>query len=202
MPLRHTLKKQRQQLDTKQQQSASQQIISQLQPLLKDATHIATYLATRGEINLLPLLKALHRQHKQVYLPVVQPDGTLHFIPYHANSPLDENHYGILEPHIDDDMTPYPADKLDVVVLPLVGCDHDGYRLGMGKGYYDKTFAFLNQPERATSPQLIGVGYDFQYVEKVPHNPWDVRLDTLITELRRCDFMSHVALKDFGDQGD
>lgn len=70
----------------------------------------------------------------------------------------------------------------DAVIVPLVAADARGNRLGYGKGYYDRTLARLDAPR-------IGVGWDCQIVETVPAEPWDQRLDWLVTPTRtiRCD---------------
>ena len=71
---------------------------------------------------------------------------------------------------------------LDLVLVPLVAFDARGVRLGMGGGYYDRSFAYLNFRSRWRRPRLIGVGFDFQRAESISPQPWDVCLDGVITE--------------------
>ncbi len=77
---------------------------------------------------------------------------------------------------------------LDIVIIPLVAFDLNGYRLGMGGGYYDKVFAFK---KTHPTPKLVGLAYDFQKITDTPHNELDTRLDEVITEKQR--YLFHPA---------
>ena len=66
--------------------------------------------------------------------------------------------------------------------MPLVGFDQQGYRLGMGGGYYDATLAFMQHRRLWRKPRLVGVAYECQRVETLPHDPWDMPLDAVLTE--------------------
>lgn len=70
------------------------------------------------------------------------------------------------------------ADKLDMIICPLVAIDKQGNRMGMGGGFYDRTFAY--------APQVLKVGYcyDFQVVETLKVNPWDKKVAMVITDKR------------------
>jgi 5-formyltetrahydrofolate cyclo-ligase len=86
--------------------------------------------------------------------------------------------YGVLEPPADSAAIPLGAG--DLVLVPGVAFDAAGYRLGRGKGYYDRSFA---RPRGgAEHPLLLGVGYEFQVVAVVPHGVRDRRLDAVVTE--------------------
>jgi 5-formyltetrahydrofolate cyclo-ligase len=63
----------------------------------------------------------------------------------------------------------------------LVAFDSQGHRLGMGGGYYDRTFSFLKDKIHH-KPKLLGLAYDFQQVEQLPYEEWDIRLDYAVTE--------------------
>jgi 5-formyltetrahydrofolate cyclo-ligase len=91
------------------------------------------------------------------------------------------NRYGIPEPELPEAALIEP-DAMDVVLVPLLAFDRHGMRLGTGGGYYDRSFAFLQQRERPTRPLLIGIGYAFQEVEMLVAEAWDVRLDFVATE--------------------
>ncbi len=71
---------------------------------------------------------------------------------------------------------------MDLVLIPLVGFDADGNRLGMGAGFYDRTFAFLQQNKRPTKPYLLGIAYEIQKIDQIIAETWDVRLDGIVTE--------------------
>lgn len=140
---------------------------------------IALFLSQDGEMSTKPLIQKLwHRAH-QVYLPVVLESGLLKFALYLPDSELVANRFGIEEP------ITRPSDWLDpkmlvIVIMPLVGFDLQGHRLGMGGGFYDKTFAFKRHMQR--KPTLIGWAHQCQQVESLPCQPWDVAMDALITE--------------------
>ena len=75
---------------------------------------------------------------------------------------------------------------LDLIILPIVGTDKSGFRLGHGGGYYDRgleaIFNFKNKP------LIIGIGFDFQYTNKNFGEPHDTKLDLMITDKRVIDF--------------
>jgi 5-formyltetrahydrofolate cyclo-ligase len=68
------------------------------------------------------------------------------------------------------------------VLLPLVAFDPQGGRLGMGGGYYDRTFAFLNGQKGGQKPKLIGLAHHFQQIPKLPIESWDVPLNAIVTD--------------------
>ncbi|MBP9726049.1 MAG: 5-formyltetrahydrofolate cyclo-ligase [Gammaproteobacteria bacterium] len=145
----------------------------------KSQKNIAVYLAVDGEINLQPLIKALWQLQYNVFLPVIDIDTQmLSFVQYNASTTMKKNQYGIEEPqNMTSDIL---AKNLDFVLMPLVAFDHLGTRLGMGKGFYDKSFEFCR--EKPGKPLLIGVAYACQCAQQLPVDPWDVPLDGVLTE--------------------
>ena len=71
---------------------------------------------------------------------------------------------------------------LDVVLVPLLGFDRRGNRLGSGAGFYDRSFAFLGAMQRPARPVLVGIGYHFQEVAEITPESWDVKLDFIATD--------------------
>ena len=100
---------------------------------------------------------------------------------YAADSTLQRDYFGIPEPIVRPRYQ-LRARDLDCVLLPLVAFDAQGFRLGMGGGYYDSSFAFLGQPPQRSKPRLIGLAYGFQYIQQLPRDPWDITLDGVVTE--------------------
>ena len=147
---------------------------------LRRPRRIACYLPNDGEMDLSVLIERLWRQGHQTYLPVLH-GAKLRFLRYCANTKLKDNHFGIPEPVSTGDDLCRPS-RLHTVLMPLVAFDNAGNRLGMGGGYYDQTFAFKQRPGRAAGPRLIGVAFDFQQVDTLPSNDWDVALDGILTE--------------------
>jgi 5-formyltetrahydrofolate cyclo-ligase len=68
------------------------------------------------------------------------------------------------------------SEDLDLVIMPLVATDKEGNRMGMGGGYYDRSFAF-KKDKKTNYPQLLGFAYDFQLISSIYPEPWDVPLD-------------------------
>lgn len=148
-------------------------------PLFIKNNNIASYLARREEFDCSPIIKALWQANKNCYLPILsEKEGHLDFVRYQEQDGLQLNRFRILEPTGTEKISP---EKLDVVLLPLVAFDLKGHRLGVGGGYYDRTFEFVLK-DKLTKPMLIGVGYEFQHVKQLPFDEWDVSLNGILTE--------------------
>lgn len=148
------------------------------QPDLRQPGYVGGYWAVNGELPLHAV--QLRLAPGQVWcLPIVQDDGSLRFAPWRAGDPMQPNRYGIPEPVLDPASQLAP-DQLAWALLPLLGFDRRGGRLGMGGGYYDRAFAFRR--DAAAPPRLVGVGYAFQELPALAAEPWDVALDAIATE--------------------
>jgi len=149
---------------------------------------VACYWATDDEFPTAAIIEGLWRLGKQVYLPLLDPrqPGRLRFQRYRPHSPMHRNRYGIPEP-LPQRREQLPPAALQLVLLPLVGFDDQGHRLGMGGGYYDRSFAFVRRPGLQRRPFLLGLAYARQALPEIPARPWDVPLDGVLTErgLRR-----------------
>lgn len=169
----------RRQLSTSELVQASERLAANSRCLfaLRQAKHIASYRAVRGEINP-KLIEQQYRAH--IYLPKIQQQPRPHMWFYSAQSELTQGPLGLFEPKASG--TPRPVRQLDMVFVPLVAFSRDGSRLGQGGGYYDRTFAFRTQPEVLKRPLLVGLAHAFQEVEYLPREPWDVPLDVIITD--------------------
>lgn len=195
--LRKRLRTARGQLEPAAVAEYSQQISSRLYPLLKDAKHIAGYLALGREVDMAAVLTRCQSDNKHTYVPVVIENNQMLFVPYQADTELLPNQYGILEPVANSDVARDPA-TLDAVIVPLVGFDKRCNRMGMGGGYYDRAFASKqiltanNKASQKTTaqgeqnqmrrPQLIGAAFDLQMVDDVFPDWWDVPLDYIVTQ--------------------
>lgn len=143
---------------------------------LRQPGYVGGYWAVNGELPLHAV--QLRLAPGQVWcLPVVQADGGLRFAPWRAGDPMVPNRYGIPEPDTTATLAP---EELSVVLLPLLGFDRRGARLGMGGGYYDRAFAFRHR--QPAPPRLVGVGYACQELPALPAEAWDVHLDGVATE--------------------
>lgn len=189
--LRRELRRRRRDLSQQQQQAASQALVARLRrlPELLTARHVALYLPNDGEIDPRPLIRWLHRRRAQAYLPVLRPlaANCLWFVRYDARTPMVTNRFGISEPDSRFGAHPshrMPAWALDAILLPLVGFDSAGQRMGMGGGFYDRTLAFAHpaQYNGGPRPRLIGLAHDVQRVDHLPIASWDVPLDAIVSD--------------------
>lgn len=149
-------------------------------PILQCSQVVAGYLATDGEVDMQHWFTNAWQQSKQCYLPVVVAQELL-FAPYHKDTRLIPNRWGILEPPQD---LLIPPSALETVIVPLLGFDQAGNRLGRGAGYYDRSFTFIRHHTNFKRPYLIGIGYAFQQVPKLPTADWDVPLHNIIVETK------------------
>ena len=153
--------------------------LEQLPEFLVDA-RIAGYWAVGGEMPLHAVYTSLRTREQRYFLPLLAEPGLLRFAAWQPGAPLRHNRYGIPEPEVaQGDVAP---SELDVVLLPLLGFDRKGNRLGMGAGYYDRSFAFLRDAPRPARPLLVGIGYHFQELAQIAAEAWDIRLDFIATD--------------------
>jgi 5-formyltetrahydrofolate cyclo-ligase len=149
-------------------------------PVLARSRRVACYFAVNGEVDCSSIVSAAWKRKREVFLPVLR-GRELVFAPVHPDSEFIDNRFGIPEPVCAEKALVRGRD-LDVVLTPLVAFDSHGTRLGMGGGYYDRTFRFLNQRSSWTHPHLIGLAYAFQETDRLPVRRWDVPLQEVVTE--------------------
>jgi 5-formyltetrahydrofolate cyclo-ligase len=153
-------------------------------PAFRAARRIGVYIAFDGEPDLGPLISGAASRKKRFFVPVLK-GSKMRFAPLPYRARLARNFFGILEPAPGRAVDPR---TLDLVLTPLVAFDTRGARLGVGRGYYDRRFAFLRVRNRWLRPKLLGVGYAFQEVPALEMRPWDIPLWSVVTEdgVRRC----------------
>lgn len=185
--LRKELRQRRNALTVQQQQDAAENLAVNLlqHPDLRRARHIAVYLPNDGEIDPSVYVSLARRRGLRFYLPVIHPvhTGRLVFSPFTDDTILRPNRFGIPEPAFKNGLK-RPPWAMDAVLFPLVGFDERGGRLGMGGGFYDRTFAFSRFRPRL-APKLIGLAHECQKVEDLPTESWDVPLHGIVTDERR-----------------
>lgn len=147
---------------------------------VRRARRIACYLCNDGEMDLGPTMDLLRASGAKVLLPALHGGG-LWFLPYDRETPLAPNRFGIPEPDVAAH-TRCRARDLDLVLMPLVAFDARGNRLGMGGGFYDRTFAYLQSRKCWKKPLLLGIAYEFQRLESLAPSAWDVPLQGVATE--------------------
>jgi 5-formyltetrahydrofolate cyclo-ligase len=154
-------------------------------------------MASDGELDPDYLLRVAWAAGKSCYLPCIrkrfgQPrENYLWFGRTQPNSVLRTNKYGIPEPDLRIE-TVISAKALDLVLMPLVAFDEQGNRLGMGKGYFDQTFAFIRHGPTWHRPKLMGLAHECQKSNSLISNDWDVPLDAIATDCQIYLSSNHI----------
>lgn len=183
--LRRMLRKARRALTPSEQRQAAHGLYRQLaqHPLFRRAKHVSLYLPTDGEIDPRLLLRAAQRRGKATYLPVLSawPRTKMVFQRVRPGEKLMPNRFRILEPRVNAKRQ-RKVWTLDLVLLPLVGFDDAGGRLGMGGGFYDRSLAYLARRQDWRKPRLLGLAHECQKVERLAQASWDVPLAGTVTD--------------------
>ncbi len=181
--LRRELRHRRRSLSCAQQRNSSHHILRQLflQRFFIKANRVGLYWPADGEVDVSDLTSW---QGKSWYLPQISDslrswERQRLFFQLFDPDRLALNKYGIVEPCYDPRFHIRPA-MLDVVLVPLVGFDRQGNRLGMGKGYYDRTFEKLTTAWH--KPTLVGIAHSVQECKDLTSNSWDIPLQAIATE--------------------
>ena len=180
--LRREMRRRRRALDASDRRDAARALSRRLagSRWFANSRTIAVYLPNDGEIGLLPLVARAWSMGKRTYLPKLF-GPKLWFLPFHARSTLAGNRFSIPEP-VEPARRRIRPMFLDLVLFPLVAFDGTGNRLGMGGGYYDRTFEAVRRRAAWRGPKLVGVAYELQRVDTLPAADWDVPLDAIATE--------------------
>jgi 5-formyltetrahydrofolate cyclo-ligase len=136
----------------------------------------------KDEIDIRPLMQEMADAGCQLALPVVQGKGKpLQFRSWSPGDALEAGVFGTLQP---------AAHRVSVepaaLLVPLLACDEEGWRLGYGGGFYDRTLKALRARRSVTA---VGVAFNIQVIAAVPHGADDQRLDWLLTDKRACAFV-------------
>ena len=142
---------------------------------------VMLYLSMRSEVETTGLLEGLLNAGKQVCAPVVDT-ARLELVPrriQNLKTELVRHPYGMLEPNAACPI--FPIEHLQLIVVPGIAFDRNGYRLGYGKGFYDR---FLMTCPHAVA---IGLAYEIQFVEDTFPQEWDVPVQHIFTETGRIE---------------
>ncbi len=172
--IRNEMKKRRLALEQEETAQASQAIIrtlNELSPIHKAQT-IMAFAAIQNEVNLMPFFEEQRRYGKNILLPRVEGDQ-IAAVEWQGQQAGSISPFGIYEPFGDA----YPLEKIDVVLVPGLVFDAKGYRLGYGKGFYDRFLPMLR-----SNAFKCGIAYEFQVVDNVFPHSGDVPLHWIVTE--------------------
>ncbi|WP_432738640.1 5-formyltetrahydrofolate cyclo-ligase [Maridesulfovibrio sp. FT414] len=161
--------------------SASRCIVESLLGLeqWKNAGEVLLYWPIRNEVDIRPLLTEALSSDKKLFMPCCRRDepGIMDFGVVRAEKDLISGSFGIKEPcrsrcEFPDAVSP------DLILVPGVGFDRNGFRIGFGGGYYDR---FLARPQK-DGFLSVGICYSFQIVDGFPHEPWDQPVELICTD--------------------
>jgi len=181
--LRRELRQRRSRIAPADRASAARHAARHLLQALPPRCRIAIYLSVHSELSTEPLRSALARAGHRVAVPLTLRDWRMRFVPITTHSPVRcRGSLRLPEPVTRRHLR--GAKAFDVILVPLLGFDAAGGRLGNGGGYYDRALA---GPRIGHRPQRIGYAYAAQQVEELPMERFDIRLDAVVTEhgLRR-----------------
>lgn len=157
-----------------ERQERDRRITTHLRAAVPDfaGRHIGFYWPFKGEYDVRPLIRALHREGARLALPVVvRRAAPMEFRPWRPGIRVAPGIWNIPVPAEGDPVLP------DTLLVPLVGFDARGYRLGHGGGYYDRTLAAM--PRR---PRAIGIGFETLRLATIHPQPHDIPMDLIVTE--------------------
>ena len=180
--LRKSLIKKRNSVSLHQRRSAAERSAHYLiaSTLVEGHKHIGSYFSVKGEFPTDSLNLFLLEQKTDIYMPILGDDSTLNFRRYREESELCLNRLRIPEPSDSEPLI--EVAHLGTILIPVVGFDNKGNRIGMGGGYYDRSLASLKDLKADSKPLLLGVAFDCQEIETTDPQPWDIPMDAILTE--------------------
>jgi 5-formyltetrahydrofolate cyclo-ligase len=147
---------------------------------LRAGERVGLYCSLGDELDSAPLFTLARRRGWRIYVPRIERarlGRKMRFV--EAGGHARKNRLGIIEPQTSRTLG---ARWLDIVLVPLVGFDVHGMRLGMGGGFYDRAFAYRRWRHSWRGPRLVGIAYAFQQLPQIVAAAHDVRLDAVVTE--------------------
>ncbi len=145
----------------------------------ESARVLASYVSTKDEVQTDEVISTSLRLGKRVLVPIVDQTRTkLLFSELRDLSELGEGHYGIREPR-SEFLRIVPLEEAGLILVPLVAWDERGFRIGHGKGYFDKALGQLKN-----DIPTIGLAFEAQRVDRVPNEGFDIPLGSILTERR------------------
>lgn len=140
-------------------------------PKIQQAAMIGCYVSLNEEVDTHQLIKKLLKNHR-VCVPKVH-GNTMDFYEIYSLTDLTEGYFHVLEPTTN---LLVDINDIDIMIVPMLAYDARFYRVGYGKGYYDRYFANGYQGYK------LGLAYSFQYVDAINHDQYDIPIDEIITE--------------------
>ena len=188
--LRRELRRARAQMGHQGRLAAGQTVNRLLKRYIKKGQKIGVYWPMGSELRLDGFVRAAQKRGAKLYLPYIEPRSRrMWFTPYPADGVKQERKRGRAKLHVPQ----FTGRKirvhgLSILLVPIVGMDREGYRLGQAGGYYDATLAAMKYRLQA---KTIGVGFACQLVDTLPREPHDLPLDRFVSESGVLVFKHH-----------
>ena len=150
---------------------------------LTDVKTLGSYFATNNEVDMENLNNNRRELNRITTYPVIGPNQSMKFIAPKNSERLNKNKFNIFEPSDGNEIAPMMH---KVIIVPTVGIDSNGYRLGYGGGYYDRLLMPILQNKKR--PLIIGLIYDFQFINEAINEAHDIKLDMVFSEKKIQEF--------------
>lgn len=177
--LRKSILKMRDSMDNQERFAADEIILKKLLALkeYRDATSVFCFVSYRSEVDTRQIIAESLRRGKRLIVPVVDKENKVMILSeLKSSEELAKSDLGILEPK-KEFLRPVKPKAVDLCIAPGAVFDKRGYRIGYGGGFYDKMI-----PQFRSDVKTVGISYDFQFVEKLPNEEFDQKIDMLVTE--------------------
>jgi 5-formyltetrahydrofolate cyclo-ligase len=173
--IRKVLRERKDAMDPEDRLETSRAICRHLMPVIRDRATVMAYTSKENELNTVPIITTLLQRKNPVVVPIiVKEDVSLRLSYLRDFAALVPSTFGVPEP-IGSEI-PARGEDVDTIILPMLGFDRTGGRIGYGAGYYDR---FL---EKYTDLRKIGIAFACQEMGSLPLDETDVRMDHIITE--------------------
>ena len=146
---------------------------------IKSSKNTLLYFPYKNEISINQIIDELLKHSNNIYMPKIVSEKKLKFNMYNKGESLKKNKYGIDEVLNNNYIDP---EMLNIMFIPFVGIDKNGFRLGYGGGFFDRTLEKLKS--KKNRPLFVGLGYDYQILDKHFGENHDIKYDLVITESR------------------
>ena len=176
---RQSILKTRNALDSSEVKRLSQRILKNAHSelALEEIDTLGSYFAVKNEVNLENLNHRRSQKNLLTTFPKIEPDHVMNLIAPKNLKQLSKNKYDIFEPSDGCKIDPI---NHEIIIIPTLGVDKNGYRIGYGGGYYDRFLEPILQ--NINRPVLIGLIYDFQFIDDSISEAHDIKLDIVFSE--------------------
>ena len=176
---RQSILKTRNALDSSEVKRLSQRILKNAHSelALEEIETLGSYFAVKNEVNLENLNHQRSQKNLLTTFPKIEPNHAMNLIAPKNLKQLSTNKYDIFEPSDGFKIDPI---NHEIIIIPTLGVDKNGYRIGYGGGYYDRFLEPILQ--NINRPMLIGLIYDFQFIDDSINEAHDIKLDIVFSE--------------------